>query len=86
MSFVTIYVNPNISCPPTVLHRFILPEVTTVHYAALWMAEEMGIDEDELHYWLVDALTLQVVPDNDLLAGYDGMTFGLGWGPREETT
>ena len=83
MSFVTIYINPKIGETPTVLHEFRLPSMTRVGYAALEIAEDLGVDQDEMRYSLVDPVTMQIVPSDDLLTHYDRCTFGLGWRPRE---
>jgi len=49
-----------------------LPAATTAGYAALHVAEALGLDPEALRYFLVDAKTHELIDEGEVVAGLDG--------------
>ena len=49
-----------------------MPGVTTMGYAAMRVAEALGMDPQGMEYFLLDGKTYHVIPPDDLAAQHDG--------------
>lgn len=75
MPFVKLQVNTG---GPQGIVSIEMPGVTTLRYAALRVAEYLGIDTDENRFTLLDPQSLKAYAGERLAADYDGVIFVLG--------
>ena len=78
---MTNFVTLSVDTGPSGICSIEMPGATSLRYAALRLAEHIGLDTEQKRYFLLNPATMEQYSGDELSSDYDGTVFFLGEKP-----